>query len=858
MRIVQATADDREMNVWEQLPDGRIQHHRHAPEFSFFLRKKDVTEELRRFLTRSSLLTAHREEGDFIRFSWKEDAARKLLIYGRRGVESPLKEVGVEIFEGDVRPVRRFLVDKDCEIARPRRCYVDIETDSRVPFSRKEEARILSIVAKDDVGGRHRFLLPEDSNRAEADMLAQYWEALGAYDQVLAWNGDRFDFPVLKARTEGNRVRVQMARWLQLDHLALFKRMNTAAESGDEKQSMALQAIAMQFLGEGKDDFDASKTWEAWEAGGESRARMLEYNEKDVDLLVKLEAKTGFCDLFQAIAEVCRVLPDSIGLLPTQQMDGFMLRLGAQRGLRFRTKIRREEGDEETFEGAFVLEPKEKGIIKNVHVCDFAGMYPSIMLSWNMSPETRLKMGAGKGQKVAQAPVTRECFDVEGEGILTVALRQLISMRKEWTSKKTKEPPGTPAWKDADRKSTAYKVVANSFYGVVGSQSSRFYDSSVAESVTTTGRWLIQRTIQEAAKRGMIAIYGDTDSLFVRGCSREEFREFVAWTNEELYPKLAQEQGCVENHIKLEYEKEFERLIFAGAKKRYCGSYAHFKGAEATADSKPEIKGLEYKRGDSVVLARRFQGRIIDILCKQKEERPSVFREVVEQVKSRVLQGNLERFEYVISKSVSKPLNEYVQKKKLDGSPAAQPPHIVIAKQLKADGHEVHEGTKIEYVVVDGEDGIKAVSAIGYEGDFDRYYLWENLVYPPTQRLLEGAFPDYDWTVGLASVRPKFSKRGKPLKGQALLLGSEEYVVEVDAFEMGRGVIEQIRTLATKHPGQVRLVIQLTTETGERIRTETPYGVLPNVKFRDDLRGLVASAAEYRFFEEAYKGCVSS
>ena len=83
----------------------------------------------------------------------------------------------------------------------------------------------------------------------------------------------RFDFPVMKARSikQGfdNDSDWQWKRWLWLDHLEIFRRMNTmVAESGAEKQSFALENIAQAILGEGKDNFDSSKTWEAWKAGG--------------------------------------------------------------------------------------------------------------------------------------------------------------------------------------------------------------------------------------------------------------------------------------------------------------------------------------------------------------------------------------------------------------------------------------------------------------------------------------------------------------------------------------------------------------------------------------------------------------
>jgi hypothetical protein len=103
----------------------------------------------------------------------------------------------------------------------------------------------------------------------------------------------------------------------------------------------------------------------------------------------------------------------------------------------------------------------------------------------------------------------------------------------------------------------------------VGSRFSRNYDVDVAESCTQNGVWLLRLTIRAARERGWSVVYADTDSLFVVGCTREEFQAFVAWCNAELYPPVLAKFGCPENAIKLEFEKSFDRLVFTSAK-RYC------------------------------------------------------------------------------------------------------------------------------------------------------------------------------------------------------------------------------------------------------------------------------------------------
>lgn len=270
----------------------------------------------------------------------------------------------------------------------------------------------------------------------------------------------------------------------------------------------------------------------------------------------------------------------------------------------------------------------------------------------------------------------------------------------------------------------------------------------MAESVTQCGAWLILETMKAAENWGMSVVYGDTDSVFIEGAPKERFEEFVEWCNTELYPRILAEVGCVENHINLAYEKEFERIVFTSAK-RYCGSYAHYKGAAATGDSKPEIKGLEYKRGDSIRLTRRLQEEVVNMIVgfqQEPAEDPAQYEALLDQWVTRVLDDDLALEEVVISKRMGKPLDGYARKRKLDGTWARQLPHVEMARILEARGRDVSEGSKIEYVIIDGSTKpVTVMPAEDWTGKCDRYAIWDSQVSAPTLRVLKAAFPTHDW-----------------------------------------------------------------------------------------------------------------
>lgn len=698
------------------------------------------------------------KEDDYLRINWRDrDSCRKFCMQA--------KDIGIKTYDGDISPVRRHMIDTGRRVARPRAVFLDIETDSRVPFSRKEDMRILcwSLVDK-DTGKEYRGMLSEDTDADEKRLLVELFSVLADYDQVISWNGDRFDFFVIKERAILRKVKVEFKRWLWLDHLELFRRMNMmGASSGEEKVSFSLEAIAQAVLGYGKSEYDSSKTWEGWLG---NKQELADYCAVDTKLMRDIELKTGYIELFLTLCDVCSVFPDSYGINPSVQVEGFLLNIAKEKNFKFPTRLERYKDPLDQYKGAFVLHPTKTGMVKNVHVCDFASLYPSIIITWNISPETKR---AVKDEFCSETPLTGHFYDTRVTGILPFAVNELIRLRKEWQSKEKNLPPNTPEWNEAHRKSTAYKIAANSFYGVVGSPLSRFFDRGVAESVTQSGVWLIKNVITEAEKRGMSILMGDTDSAFVYGTTREEFSNFVfGFCNKELIPKLLKQQGCLENRIALDYDKAFERLFIPvdddgiGISKKYAGRLLHSKGKDATDESAPEIKGLEYKRGDSVKLARGLQKEIVDLLCKSRCEDPYLLAKTCDNYKEHVLRGNLEMDDVLISKRLAKDLDGYKSKLKLDGSMANQPPHVEVAKILEKRGRDVGEGAKISYIVVDGAASPKhVIPAEDWTGECDRYELWDQWVWPPVRRLLVAAFPEHDWSAydRTRPAKPRVSRK---------------------------------------------------------------------------------------------------
>ena len=786
-------------------PDGSTSIQTRRSRWSFFLQGADDAD--RRHLARMKEVVGISVESGWTRVDCPTRWARQNLLWS-------LENRGVETYEGDVGLLRRLLSDEPTILISDafRVVWLDIEVDSRAHFAdqRAGKARILCWTLEDATGWQAGHLLEADTDDAERALLTALFDTLATRDVVSAWSGtwgdETYDFKVIRERLTrlGFQWRggdVPWHRWNWLDGLDTFDKYHQQSESGEERESLKLDDVARTILGVGKHDFDAAKTWAAWAAGGSERERLFTYCQHDTHLAAGIEAKTGYIALHLAVCRVTRCLPDNRSLRAIEQGDGFLLALGGQKGHRWPTRKRVSE--HERFEGAFVMEPKRLGAIDNVHVADFAGLYPSIIRSWNMSPETRVMYKDGAvdlDPAIPRSTMPRGgAFRLDVKGMFPTALDTLVAERAFYSKAQAAEPAGTPEHDRYKRLSAAYKVVANSFYGIIGSPFSRYYVRSVAESVTTTAQWLIQHCISASSRAGLEAFYGDTDALYVTG-DEAAFKAVVDGLNEKWPVVLKSEFGVQTSYVKLEFEKSFRRFIIVTAK-RYAGSLSRYKGKDASPDAKPMVVGLEYKRGDAAHLTRSMQHELITMLLRPELPSADELREWVLGWRVRVMEGDLAVRDVTIAKSVTKKLEDYAEKwttttcrnllragdyikgrRQVKGVPCGfefrepsgpisthvtkesptkcgrcgterkitkQGPHIRIAKMLAARGAQIGEGTKVRYChVVPLESGGEDVAPIEDVTDpsrIDRTVCWSGVVYPPSQRVLEAVYRREDW-----------------------------------------------------------------------------------------------------------------
>jgi hypothetical protein len=239
------------------------------------------------------------------------------------------------------------------------------------------------------------------------------------------------------------------------------------------------------------------------------------------------------------------------------------------------------------------------------------------------------------------------------------------------------------------------------------------------------------------------------------------------------------------------------------------------------------------------------------MLMRDRCEDPSAFPPVVEAIRQHVLDEPLGVDDVALAQSITKSMREYAKsrKEKKDGTRTAEPAHVQVARILKQRGEQVEEGMRISYVVTDASvSPMRVIPAVDYQGECDRYYLWEDRIFPATKRLLEAAFPALpgmtseellarDWS-RYEKVRPKKERApkvlqegkeqgGKPRKameGQGRLFAPppvKMVTVVPDGplvVEIGEGSSEKLDALKRallQHPGDRAVVMYMRVRGAE-------------------------------------------
>jgi DNA polymerase-2 len=635
-----------------------------------------------------------------------------------------LESAGVECFEADVRFAYRYLIDRGIrgavEIAGDswpeagvdqlfvnpelRPCdwtpelsvlSFDIETDPRA-------SRLLSVSLVGCGANEVLLLTPEGASspepaipfRNERELLAAFVERVRELDPdvLTGWNVVDFDLAVLQRMAQTRGVRFEIGRGpgplsirrpsysagqsvatlpgrVVLDGIALLRGAFVKLES------YSLNAAASEILGRKKTITGSDRGAAILRAFKEDREHFVEYNLLDSQLVLDILEQLQLPKLTVQRSLLTGMPPDRVAASIASFDFLYLSELGKRRIVA--PTVRPGEGGDVPTAGGHVLEP-QPGLYRNVLVCDFKSLYPSIIRTFQIDPLGYLPRPTADDDPIV-AP-NGAAFRRE-PGILPRLLDELFPRRE--------------AAKAAGDKvaSQAIKILMNSFYGVLGTSACRFALPALANAITGFGKEILLWSKGRIEGYGYEVLYGDTDSLFVMPATDDPEAaqrigdELVSKLNRDLAEHIA-EKWRVESRLELEFERLYLRLLLpavrhgsAGARKRYAGLVRAGEGTEVV------FTGMEVVRRDWTELAKSVQRQLYERLF---HDRP-----VDEYLKETVakLRGGEYDDRLVYRKALRKKLESY----------EASAPHVVAARKLGGRPPRI-----VEYVITtDGPEPVE-------------------------------------------------------------------------------------------------------------------------------------------------------
>lgn len=691
-----------------------------------------------------------------------------------------LVPLNVVTYEREGRVIKRILSVKSGEPKLSVMSF-DIETynPAGAPREEKDPIIMMSYALSDGAKKKgkgvvtykksaHSFVekLPD-----EKAMLERFFKIVEDEDPdiLLGYNSSNFDLPYLEKRANANKMKLALGRFggdvkpvkkglingMRINgrvHVDLYPMVKFFGFIGIIKtQKFTLDAVSEDVLGKAKVKISKEDIWKQWDSN--DIEHLCEYSLVDAELTLELGER--LLPIEFEMSNVAKMPLFETALSTSGQLvENLLMYHATEKGMLIPGK---PEGDSigerlaAPIQGAFVKLP-EPGIYENVAVLDFRGLYPSIIVSYNIDPGTLIGTdgihGGGNGVSGGMRPEghgakhesndakresgdsfvspTGAMFSKKETGLIPFVLDYLIDMRMVLKKKLKTLDKSSDEYVRLNARSHAFKILANSFYGYMGYARSRWYSRPCAESVTAWGRKHIMETIETAEKSGFQVLYADTDSVFILYKDKKDVIEFMNKVNASLPQKM-----------ELELEGFFPRGVFVskkgaeerGAKKKY---------ALLGEDGRIKIRGFELVRRDWSKIAKETQLKVLEAILKEgsKEKAAKIIRDVVVRLQS----GKVPLEMLAISTQLNKDPGSYEVKS----------PELSAAMKLAKAGIAADKGTMISYVV--GRSG-KTISEkaepLELAKDYDPDYYINNQIMPAVMKIMkELGYDEYSMKVG--------------------------------------------------------------------------------------------------------------
>jgi len=562
-----------------------------------------------------------------------------------------------------------------------------------------------------------------------------------ALDECSPWGYVRqYEVPTARGRTE---LAFEWCGISILDFMDLYKKF-----SYKMVENYKLDTVAFEELGENKlknphatfKEF-YTKDWELF----------VDYNIRDVELVDRLEDKMRIITLILTMAYDAKCNYTDI-FSSVRTWDCILYNKLLKNNIIVHNPPGVDPDKDRTIMGAYVKEPKPAQYDWVVSF-DATSLYPSIIMSWNMSPETLVEgqKFLADDEKSIQRLMDREvntteihnknwsmtangqCFTREKRGLFPelidfyftsrqVAKKEMLAVQSKY--EETKDKKYLNLISSLNSKQMAAKILMNSLYGALGNVHFRFYDIRIAEGITMTGQLLIRSVAEKlnefinkevGTKDANYSFYADTDSTYItlgslvdknlKGKDKPTIVDVLdKYCATQIEPTINDACESLTDYLNTYQRKiKFKREIIADrgiwiAKKRYA---VNVYNSEGVAYDPPKLKvlGMEIVRSSTPAPVRKALKEAVSIALTKDE---MTLRQFVADLE--VKWHNLDPEDIAFPRGVNG-IKEYASSDGIfkKGTPihvrgALIYNHLVTSKDLEKKYQLIQEGDKIKFL----------------------------------------------------------------------------------------------------------------------------------------------------------------
>ena len=338
----------------------------------------------------------------------------------------------------------------------------------------------------------------------------------------------------------------------------------------------------------------------------------------------------------------------------------------------------------------------EVGVHEDVYELDFASLYPNIIRTRNISPET-VRCGCCETDDVPGLDYSI----CERDGYLPEVLGPLIDARSEIKAE-------IPEADDRDRleaASSAIKWILVSCFGYQGFSNAKFGRIECHEAINAFAREILLDAKTALEDAGWHVVHGIVDSIWVTPANGREQRPL-----EEVAREVSTEVG-----IELEYECAFEWVAFcpmrnsdSGALTRYFGKRRGETYPDAGLGNASKTRGIEGRQRSTSAWVEDVQNEALRVFDETRS--PEAVCDVLRRRLRELREGEVDPSGPVIDNRVSKDVDEY----------AMETLTVAALKRVRIEGAGLAPGQTVRYVVVDADARGAARVRLEFE-ELERY-----------------------------------------------------------------------------------------------------------------------------------------